>query len=517
MANFGDIRSLLQDGASPKTWDKLAQGLQSWYGREPIEKVLEYSASYVDHWPADLPTFAPTAWFKRKASVVKKDPITAFFVHSFMKRTDAFFEQTKADLEGNKPLKIPAFIDTTKLGSLRWKNGEELDEKSQKRVITWMRNGCTTLGDEKLERLRQFLDDDDCQRWSKQIYKDWVSHGEKSSHKWALYQVAYWGTEDDLGVSSSQLRSMASSRWARANQYIEITHAFGSKKSFTTLADTALSLGDHYSVRGNAAHVIDGEMKARGMTPQRFLATETTYQKWLEDALVSLYDGDPITLYDEKLEHALADQLEIPGWVINVLLDGAQTRGELRLVVFRRGEDFFRIAEGKCSKVDGKELAIDDGDFITLAHPVQFEKAELEAWLELLKNEKQELPFEQLEREVYGKKEPIVPTGGIRIAAPYGPGNAGLVSGQPQDAGCIWTFGYTPRGRLMSLWFEATDYWEHPTGDMGFGENSRLDGVEIRARIGGKSKLLADPVIHSELCRTVRQLARKIEDPDADN
>tara|TARA_B100000686_G_scaffold351761_1_gene451437 strand:+ start:317 stop:1870 length:1554 start_codon:yes stop_codon:yes gene_type:complete len=515
MANFGDIRSILQHPASQQTWERLAEGLQSWYGREPIEKVLEYSASCVEHWPAELPTFAPKAWFKRDASVVKKDPITAFFIHCFMKRTDIFFDQIRAELEEHKPLKIPSFIDTTKLGELRWKNGEALDEKAQKRVITWMRHHCTTLGDEKLERLRQFLDDEDCQRWSRQIYKDWVGHGEASSHKWALYQIAYWGTEDDLNVSSSKLRSMASSKWARANQYIDITQAFGSKKSFTTLADTALSLSDHYSVRSSAAHVIATEMKARDMTAQRFLATETNYQKWLEDALMSLYLGAPLETYRHDLERALGDQLEIPGWVVNLLLDEEQTRGDLRLIVFKRGDDFFRVADGKCTQVDGTALDMDDGDFITLAHPLHLNRKEIEAWLTLLKDEQQELPFAQLEREVYGMTEPLMPAGGIRIVAPYGPGMAGLESGAPQDAGCIWSFGYVPSGRLMSLWFDASDYWEHPTGEVGFNRNSRLESVDARSRLGNDSRLLAYPVLRSELCRTVRQLATVIEDPDA--
>lgn len=512
MANFGDIREILQRGASQETWEALASGLQDWYGQEPLAVVLEYCTSHISHWPEDLPTFAPTAWFKRPPRTVSRDPITKFFVHASTRRTSYFVDHARAELAKHKALKPPKFISLDDLGEMRWRDKTKLDEKDRKRLIAWLKKSAMQLHDPELERLRQLLDDTDCQRWSKVILQAWRDDGEKSPHRWALMLVSYFGKEDDLKFSTSTLTSMSSSgKSARARQYLEIAAAFRSRSAYTKLADVALNAPLHYSVRHSATWELSRASSDASLDPVEFVARKTNYYEPIYKKIDKL-SGSKL---GEVFEDAMIRQVELPAWRLKQkLFADSERAGALVSTLFQVDDRYFRCTPDGLLDAKGASFELLDGDFVRVAHPAGMPDEALGDWKKLIVDTGTLPLFDQLDREVIGLATPLVPRGGIEVADSSFFYNTRFSVGDEVGAGYAHSIRFVPEDQT---WYVELDlnYGVHVgTGDIEVWESSALiTGISIDSKIGGSSAS-TDPVIYSEaslLCRSAIQAAQRPE------
>jgi hypothetical protein len=502
MANFGDLREILQQPATPEAWDLLADGLQHWYGTEPLQSAIEYCSSHVSHWPDDLATFAPKAWFKRPPELYAQSPITAFFAFCFGERSSYFIDEARATLAACKPLKPPKFVDLDALGELRWRSGEAFDEEHKKRLVKLLRENDTQLGNVKLERLRQLLNDEDSQRWSRTLKAQWVSDGEKSAHKWALFQLAYLGMESDISFTTSSLRSMVSSgQHVRASQYLAIKHSFESREGMASVADFALEAPIYYNARHDAVALLASSARSEKLTMRQFIARRTAHFEPLYSSLDSAH-GEEL---GEALKEAMVRQIDVPAWRLKQgLFANEDHKDDLATVVFAVGKKCFRVtADGPVTRT-GKAFELLDKQFVHVAHPAEMKAQELAKWSELLVDESHPPLFAQLTREVFTTDNPIIPSEGIDVRNMWFHGESNFTEGREEGNGYTSTLTYAPTQHdwYVSLdlnYFIRVGYGDPETsGDtppqiIGMALHSKLDD-----RIGN------DPVIYSEACLMVR-------------
>ena len=500
MAGFGDIREILQHNPSHETWRLLTRGLLDWFGSEPLPEVVEYCKGHLSRWPEDLPTFAPTHWFKQDAEVIGKSPLTALFVFAGSERTSFYVDAAKSTLAGHKKLKVPKFLSGTDLGDMRWRTGEVLDEDDRKRLIVWMRESAGDFDDPGLERMRQFLDDEDCQRWSQAIYEAWKNDGEKSPHKWAFLQVAFFGKLDDIEMDQYRAQSMSSSgRSARVQQIMEIQSYWGSREHMTSLGEVVMEMSPHYSAHGKAAALFAQAAKEQGLSSKSFLDRCTGYYASQIDELL---DPD-LGLVRSAAKSAMVLQIELPIWKIRASITSGNTA--LCGLVFSQGKLPFRFdEEGQAFDDKGREVIIKDIEYACVAHPATIGVRKLKSWQKAMDALDHEPPFAQLDHPCFSKKDAFMPDGAAEITNGYFFTHAGDEgdNGFAYDVWCI-------PGR-RGWWFEVDVNFSISLSDGSIyndaSEPLRIENVEAISRFADGKKWLFTAAIHSEAVRSWREI-----------
>ncbi|MEM1348534.1 MAG: DUF4132 domain-containing protein [Myxococcota bacterium] len=404
MGDFGDVRAVLQGGASEETWTKLVDELDQWYGREPLEVVLKYCSDHVSSWPGELPTFAPVGWFKRELAVVRASPITAFFEDALIGRTDYWLEWGRELLDAKKALKTPKFLASTDLGPMRWRTGAPLDDRQCRQLVMLMRQ-FKEPGVVELERMRQLLHEEDCRRWSERIYAAWTSAGEPSSHRWSLFQVAAFGHERQLDFDARVLSIMVSSgRHARVKQYMDVNAAIGTQTCLNMVGKFAVYADLRLTTRNYAWGLLEPLAAARGLDPERFIerrldihdAVVWEAEVWEDPSL----GGDEIgrSLAD-ALEHAMLIQRAFPWWRIREHVDLlAKVSGVVWEVEDGR---LVHFAPAGALDVLGEIVELHGAQLLRIAHPARMSPEQLGAWSERLDKLRLRAPFVQLKRPTF--------------------------------------------------------------------------------------------------------------------
>lgn len=498
MAGFGDIREVLQHNPSHETWQLLTQGLLGWFGSEPLPEVVEYCKGHLSRWPDDLPTFAPTHWFKQDAEAIAKSPLTPLFVYAGSERTSFYIDAARETLTGQKKLAIPKFLKSTDLGDMRWRTGEVLDEDDRKRLIVWMREGALHFNDPTLEHMRQFLNDEDCQRWSSKIYKAWKADGEKSAHKWAFLQVAFFGKLDDISMDQYTAQSMSSSgRSARVQQFMEIQAYWGARDHMTSLGEIVMEMSPHYSAHSKAAALFAQAAKEQGLSSKSFLDRGTDY---FAPQIEGLFDPD-LGEVAASAKEAMVSQIELPVWKIRASIASGNT--SLCGLIFSQGNLPFRFDEaGNGLDAKGKEVIVKDIEYACVAHPATIGSRKLGTWSKAMDAIDHEAPFAQLDHPCYSKKDKLLPDGAVDITN----GDFFTRPGDVGDNGFAYDVLCIPRGR--GWWFDVDVNFSVSLSDGTIYEDElplRIDDVSVQPRFGDK-KSLKSAAMHSEIVRSWRAI-----------
>ena len=425
MGNFGDVREILQRPPTLESWESLIDALDAWYGREPLEVVLSYCEGHLSRWPADLPTFAPNSWFKREPALIAKNPITRFFEAAFLGRTTHWSQWAAAELEAQKPLKPPAFLSLETLGPLRWRGGESMDETQRKRFIVYLRS-FKEIAPVELERVRQLLNDEDAQRWSQLIHEAWVDKGSPSAHRWAFFQLATLGNQDQIQFTTDSLSSMISEgRHVRAKQLMQMRAALGTCEAISDVANFAVFGSLSRVTRHYAIELIEELAKARELTLEDYIERRLTLQDqhipadlafWQDPLLPFERPDEDEPVHDEEawndpeqppntlaawLERAMLTQRAFPWWMCRELVElFAQQPGLLWSV--DDGAVVWMSEQGPVN-LEGELVELNDDDLLRITHPATLKPKLRQQWLDALAKRQLIPPFTQLERPVYDK------------------------------------------------------------------------------------------------------------------
>lgn len=433
MGNFGDVREILQRPPNLQTWEALIDALDSWYGREPLEHVLAYCQSHLNRWPAELPTFAPNSWFKRDPKTIAQSPITAFFVAAFFERTEHWRQWALQQLEAQKPLKPPGFLSLEKLGQLRWRDGAAMDENQRKRFIVYLRS-FKDIAPVELERLRQLLNDEDAQRWSRLIYKAWQDNDSPSSHRWAFFQIACFGEQSLVEFDTDSMTQMISAgRHVRAKQLMEMRAALGTREAISDVANFAVFGPLSMGTRNHAVDLIKSLAKARKLSVEEYIERRLTLQdqhmpdalehwqdphlSWAEQAEPSPEDEEdddddqvdpdqPPTSLAMWLEHAMLTQRAYPWWTCRDALAQLSLQPGVLWSV-DGGEAVWMSAQGPVG-LAGELVELQDDALLRVTHPATLKLKLRQQWIEALAARQVAPPFVQLERPVYDKTNLVV-------------------------------------------------------------------------------------------------------------
>lgn len=448
MASFGDIRAILQDGASQQTWHKLATGLRDWYGREPVEVVVDYCKDHLSRWPADLRTLAPAGWFTRAAKQIKADPLTPLFVYALGERTAVFREEAEALLASKKANKPPKFLNLDELGKMRWRAGGELDETQRKQLIMVMREDATETPGEGIMTLRQLLRDDDCHRWSKLILKAWEDDGSKSPHRWALFQVAAFGQDGALKVNGAKLLGL---HHTRARQYMDILQVFGSRDALTTITEAAVQGRDTLSATSHARSKVRHAVSASGLgSPSRFIARQTDLFAKPLDTITDLKSRGGALL--DGLFELMSAALPIPAWrIIQGIIDEPERAATVAglLWTLDDGTVFHITADGPRTR-DGEAVALDEKADVYVTHTATLSDAERDAWTAHLASLAIDQPLIQLAHPYYNRTRRLIPDGGLQFPNTDFFWDSDWDKGPPEDAGVIHCLIHNPPNRLWT-------------------------------------------------------------------
>ena len=448
MASFGDIRAILQDGASQQTWNKLAGGLRDWYGREPVEVVIDYCKDHLSRWPADLRTLAPAGWFTRSAKQIKADPLTPLFVFALGERTTTFREEAEALLASKKANKPPKFLNLDDLGKMRWRAGGELDEAQRKQLIMVMREDATEAPGEGIMTLRQLLRDDDCHRWSKLILKAWEDDGSKSPHRWALFQVGAFGQDGVLKVNGAKLLGL---HHTRARQYMGILQVFGSRDALTTITEAAVQGRDTLSATYHARDAVRSATRSAGLgSTSRFVARQTDLFARQLDALTDPKSEDK-ALFDGLFE-LMSAALPIPAWrVIQGLIEDPERAAKVAGVLWTLdgGPTFHITADGPRTR-GGEAVELDEKADVYVTHTATLSDAERDAWTAHLASQSIEQPITQLAHPYCNRDKNLIPEGGLLFPSTEFFWSCGWDKGPPEDGGVIHCLIHNPTNRLWT-------------------------------------------------------------------
>lgn len=411
MGNFGDVRAVLQGAPSEETWAKLVDELDQWYGREPLEMVLEYCSDHVSSWPAELPTFAPVGWYKRDLEVVRASPITAFFEDAVIGRTSYWLDWGAELLASKKALKIPKFMQGARLGEMKWRTGVALGDAQRRQLVVLMRE-FKQPGVAQLERMRQLLDDEDCQRWSSAIYDAWTLAGEASSHRWSLFQVAAFGHEHQLDFDARVMSVMVSSgRHARVKQYMDVNAAIGTPTCIDVIGQFAVYADLRLTTRNHAIKLLEPMAASRSLDLEAFIARRLDIhdrivwepEVWEDPSLGGDETGRSLA---SALEHAMIIERAFPWWRIR---DHADLLAKQPAVVWRVGQGrHVRFSPDGAVDAYGASVELEDADLPRVAHPVRMAHETLDAWKTSLDALGIQAPFMQLDRPVFRRDGPVV-------------------------------------------------------------------------------------------------------------
>ena len=392
MANFGDVRALLQGAPSEAMWHELGQALLGWYGQEPLPIVLDYCRDHVRRWPESLPTFAPNSWFKRRAQVIQADPITPFFLFALLERTPRWLAWARQELATHKPLATPKFLDEKALGVIRWRDGQALDAADTRRLIVMLRE-LHELGAQRQERVRQLLHDADCQRVSRVIAKAWTEAGEPSAHRWALLQIATMGRDEDVRLSATTMERMASrGRHVRAKQLMELRASFGTQEALDELGRFVVWGGLRLKTRQHAAALLGRHAQDHRLSVEAFIERRVQ----LHGSLASAPDELALQLHE-----AMIIQRAFPWWRLRASqADLAQLPTVLWAI---DGGPLLRFGPQGPLDLANQPLTLADGDLLRVLHPADRRAPP--------GPDPEGSPFAQLDRPVYTAHEALVRPG----------------------------------------------------------------------------------------------------------
>lgn len=532
MGSFGDVRAVLQQPANKTTWEALIGVLERWYGREPLEVVLDYCKGHVSGWPDTLPTFAPRSWFKRDPETIAADPITPFFVFATGERTDHWQAWARDLIASAKASRVPKFMELDALGAMRWRDGEALSEDEKKRLITLLR-GASEDGHEDLERLRQLLDDEDCQRWSAALHKAWEDGGAPSAHRWALFQIASFGNQGQVVLDGDELARMTSSgRHVRVKQLMAIAVNMGTRDALDAIARFAVFGSLHMGTRDAAGDLIAAQAERAGMRFEDFVEQRLNIHDplpWGPDAWASATtpppadeDGAQAPSLAELLEHAMCVQRVFPGWLLNDHLDALSQQPALLWSADDSKAPVRFTPEGAVD-AKGAAVAIEDGQFLRITHPATLTKAAMTAWtkaLATLKAEGVTPPFAQLTRPVFTKQNAVASLTNTRMPVrPWA-----LVFESPDWSHYaaddnVSMFSFRLRGALWHATVETNFTYSYHAGIYARDDAQLIEGLSIESvcEASRKKRWGTDKVAFSETQYALQRLAELSASSDEGN
>jgi len=496
MSDFAMLRRILMDGCSEDTWQRLIYTLEDWQDHGTLEVALDYLKGHLADWPEDLPTFAPPSWCKRPLKEIDADPRSALYVYAFQERTSVFREAAEEAITAEKRRKLPKFLNDAKLGNMRWRSGETLEEDNILRLISYIRERAKEVGCADLEKLRQLLNDRDCQRWSDEIYGAWVDAGKKSAHAWARGLVVYFGKESHPVIQDRR----------------EMLAYLDSAKAHKTLASHLYNDSLHRVGPGRAYRHLFEAGKRRGHEPHEYIKRFSRTYKELEKSERQLLQR--LSMKKEELASMMQQNMLFQRDLsyhqyFRQLLTCEDLQTSLASVIWcANNKLFFRWGEEGLVDVKGKPFQIPEFAQITVAHPARMAKKILAAWQKRLKSLRLEPLFQQLERKVYRKKETPIPD--------EVPVKADLTfffdegwTANNDDTGCEYTH-RTIHLDILHNWYITVPFnyqlvlyggYDHFSSD-----NPALLGMSVYKLFSLGKDPEKDPVSYSEACLAVEKL-----------
>lgn len=413
-------------------------------------------------------------------------------------------------LESMKSKKEPKFVDLDALPDLLWHDGETaLSDKALKSLLTTLRQEGPDTQDPIARQIRPLLDDDSAHDFSLTLREQWRKDGEKSSHKWALYQQALFVKEErinELGRILLQMANYNHQKW-----YLDVFARHGSRAAHSWVVHCALN-AERPSVYEHANHLVEELAREADMTPGQFRASVNLYisqdvfEQFFEVnasnvASGELADGEEVTFaFDFDRSKAVVERAsgktqaslpketpdatkekfkrfgklykykdaQIKSYLEQCMISGrpwtvaqfesfflehpfVKQHADKLLFMVGDGQAFFHVHEGDLIDVEWEPLKLADDAIVKITHMYDLKDKNVDKWLAHMGEGDIIQPFAQLDRPFYEiGSEPELEQ--VSLATLAGRLDAqGWRNGRAEDAGMIYEASKIMPGRNVRV------------------------------------------------------------------
>ena len=207
----------------------------------------------------------------------------------------------EAELGGARG-RLPKFIDLAALPEIT-SGGEPLSEKARKGLVLRLKQESADFHDAYTVQLTSAIDPDELNRFGRGLLKQWSAAGQKSSHKWAIYQLSVTANSRALAELAGPLGNMVSSgRHAQAGWYLD---AFARHRTLEgpSWVHYWLMRADTRGFRNNAQAAFEAAAAQHGVTPEDLVErvdlfiADTVRERGLDDLGLGA-DATPLSYGD---------------------------------------------------------------------------------------------------------------------------------------------------------------------------------------------------------------------------
>jgi hypothetical protein len=242
------------------------------------------------HRPEDLPALRAAHASERTADVAGA---LAELLYRGVDDAPVTREWAVRMLADQRTRRLPKFVTLEALGRLRWADGEELDARQRKAVVTLLMQEDDGNAGDAIRRLRPLLDGTDCARWCEVIERGWAAAGSPARHKWAAYQIGVFGDDARVDAVALELPEFAKNNyWKRATWYLDAFARLGTDRALSWLLDLFCHTHRGYSIHDHTQRALEPFRAAE--TPDAPLIERLDpyiRQRWRERDL----DAPPLT------------------------------------------------------------------------------------------------------------------------------------------------------------------------------------------------------------------------------
>jgi hypothetical protein len=407
------------------------------------------------------------------------------------------------------PKKWPAFMAPDELPPLHWRDGQPLSDAERRGFFARLMMLDLTLKGRTLRQLLPLLADGDVLGWSRSIYEGWA-RARNAKHKWAIVQLSLLADDALIGDALQQLGRWRGREHTAISCHLRAAQWHGSDISVQWLgywSENLASLGGRATalqLLGRVAFKQGCSVAELRRSLNPFIAEELAEHQLSGE----LAEGYPRARMLQELERA---------WLTGRTWRAPALRELLMRQVFLGGDRLiWRTLDGKLVRFvrEGErgslcgfdESPVSEDERLRLAHPLDFEPAELALWRGV---SAQNAPIRQLDRDCYDP-ERLPELSGIEVTTQRFSEwrrRHRWFHGEPMDAGIVYTDSLHLPGRNLIVTLHHSGYG---IGAGEFEEDVRLLGLDFASLDGEEIAALELPrLVYSELHYSMLELGTR--------
>ena len=188
--------------------------------------------------------------------------------------------------------KLPTFLSRVEDDlDVTWSDGSSLTKEELYKLIARLRmEGPGDPPNPITLEVCQGLEEASFHRLGQLIEEAWLGSGAKASHKWALYQLALTGQDEDIDRIGPTLEELASSgNWRRAQWYLDVFERIGTARARDWIYDAHAYAPGGSALYRHATEILERQVEQSGLSYEDYYANIDMYvrERVREEAMSS--------------------------------------------------------------------------------------------------------------------------------------------------------------------------------------------------------------------------------------